>query len=71
MLYLEDFRIVVRNTIWLQTRLTTVVRMCERVGLQKKIGNTKEMVCTLVFTWGKQVVAACKQREILEGDTFI
>ena len=38
-----------RNTIWMQTALTVMVRMFERVGLQKNLIKTKEMVCKLGF----------------------
>ena len=39
-----------------------MVRMFERVELQKNLGKTKEMVCTLVFIWGQQGIAAYKRR---------
>ena len=32
--------------IWVQKALTMVVRIFERVGLQKNLGKTKVMVCT-------------------------
>ena len=68
-LYADDGRILGRNPIWVQTDLTSVVGMFEIVGLQKKLGNTKATVCTTGFIWGKQGVAAYKQRATGEGET--
>ena len=45
-LYVDDGHIVGRNPIWIQTTLTTVVRIFEIVGLQKNLCKTKAMVCT-------------------------
>ena len=50
-LYEENVRIAGRNPIWVQTILTVVVRMFERVGLQTNLGKTKEMVGTHSFIW--------------------
>lgn len=38
----------------MQTTLSAMVRMFERVGIQKNLGKTKEIVCTLGFIWGQQ-----------------
>ena len=37
--YVVDVRIAGRKTIWVQTTLTAVVRIFERVGLQKNLGK--------------------------------
>ena len=56
--YAYDGRIVGRNTIWMQTALTVMVRMFERVGLQKNLIKTKAMVYKLGFIWDQQGVEA-------------
>ena len=48
-LYADNSRIEVCNPIWVQTTLTVVVRIFDRVGLQKKIVKTKAMVFNPVF----------------------
>ena len=37
------------NPIWVQTTLTAVVRMLDRMGLIKNLGKTKAIVCTPGF----------------------
>ena len=53
--------------IWVQTALTTVVRIIEILVLHIKLGKTKATVCTPGFIWGKQGVAAYKKRVTVEG----
>ena len=48
-LYANDSCIAGHNPIWVQTTLTSVVRMFERVGLLKNLGKTKAIVCTPGF----------------------
>ena len=40
----------------LQTALTDMVRILDRVGLQTNLRKTKAMLCTPRFIWGQQVV---------------
>ena len=47
-----------------------MVRIFDRVGLQKNMGDTKAIVFTPGFIWGQQVVEAYKRREIGEGVAF-
>ena len=50
--------------------LLAIVRMFKRVGLQKNIGNTKSMVFTQGFLWGKRGILTYKRRARGEGVTF-
>ena len=56
--------------IWVQTALTTMVRIFERVLLQTNLGKTKEMICTPGFIWRKQGSEAYKRRATGEGPNF-
>ena len=47
--YKDDGRIAGRYPIWAQAALTTMVRMFERVGLQKNLYKTKATICTPGF----------------------
>ena len=47
--YADDGRISGRNTILVQTALTAMVIMFERVGLQTNMSKTKAMICTPWF----------------------
>ena len=51
-LYADNGHIAGYNPIWVQTMLTVVVRMFERVGLQTNLGKTKSMLCNTGFIWG-------------------
>ena len=62
MFYAHDKQIAGHRLIWVQTALTAMVIMFERVGLQKNIRNTKSKVCTTGFIWGQQVVEAYRKR---------
>ena len=66
---MDDGHIEGHNPIWVHTMLTEVVIMFKRVGLQTKIGKTKEIVCNTEFIWGQQGVAVYKRRGTGEGDT--
>ena len=68
--YADDRRIARRDPIWVQTALTTTEGMFDRVGLQKNLNKTKEMICTLGFIWGQQGAEAYKRRSTGEGTTF-
>ena len=68
--YEDEGRIAGRNSIWLQTALTAMVRMFKRVSLRKNTRKTKEMICTLGFIWGQKIVGAYKQRDTGEITTF-
>ena len=59
--YADDGRIAGRDPIWVQTALTTMVRMFERVGLQTFLNKTKAMICTPGFIWGQQGAEAYKR----------
>ena len=52
--YADDGRIAVRNPISVQTNLTTVARMFERVELITNLGKPRAMVCTPGFIWRQQ-----------------
>ena len=47
--YADDGQIVDHNPIWVHTSLTEMVKMFDRVGLQKNLSKTKAMVCTPGF----------------------
>ena len=68
--YADDGRISGRYPIWVQTALTTMVRMFERVVMQTNLGNTKAIICTPGVIWGKQGVEAYTRRATGEGPTF-
>ena len=68
--YADNGRIAGRNPIWVQTKLTAVVRMFDRVELIQNLGKTKAMVCTPGFIWGQQRTFFYKRRAMGEGDTF-
>ena len=57
-LYAYDGRIVGQDPIWMQTSLTTMVRIFDRVGLQKKLDKTKAMICTPGFIWWQEEAKA-------------
>ena len=54
----------------MQTELTVMVRMFERVDLRKNLSKTKAMICTPGFIWGHQVVETHKRRDTGEGPIF-
>ena len=68
--YADYGRIADCNPISVQTTLTVVVSMLERVGLQKNLGKTKSMVFTPGFIWGRQGTSTYKRRASGEGGTF-
>ena len=49
--YADNGRIKGRNHIWVQTKLTEVLQIFDRVGLLTNIGKIKTMVRTLGFVW--------------------
>ena len=51
--YADDGRIAGRDHMWVQDALSVTVEMFRRVGLEKNLENTKTMVCTPGFIWGK------------------
>ena len=59
-----------RNPIWVQTTLTLMLRIFERVILQTNLGKTKATVCTPFLIWGQQVESAHKRQVRRKGDTF-
>ena len=65
--YADDGQIEGRNTIWVQTAQTAMVRMFERFGLQKNMIKTKAMICTPWFIWGHKGVGAYNKRSTGEG----
>ena len=62
--YSDDGRIAGWDPIWVQAVLTTMVRMFDRVGLQKNLNKTNAMICTPGFIWGQQVSEAYKRQAI-------
>ena len=44
--YSDDGRIAGHNPIWVHTGLTAMVRIFERLVLQKSLSKTKSMICT-------------------------
>ena len=61
-LYADDAHIAGRKPIWIQTTLTAMVRMFDRVGLQTNLGNNKAMVFTPGFVLVQQGGGGCKSR---------
>ena len=59
-----------RNPIWVQTALTAMVRMFDRLGLQTNLSDTKSMVCTPGFILGQKGSEAYKQIATVEGPKF-
>ena len=68
--YEDDGRIAGRNPIWVQTTLTLVVWIFERVGIITNLGNTKAMMCNPGLIWEKQETSSYKRRAAGEGATF-
>ena len=68
--YADGGRIEGRYPIWVQTELTTMVRIFKRVILRKNLSKTKVMICKPGFIWGQHGVNAYKQRAMGEGTTF-
>ena len=68
--YADDIRVAGQDLVWLQTALTTMVRMFERFGLQTNLNNTKAVIFTTGFIWGQQGAEAYKLRATGEGSTF-
>ena len=68
--YADGGRISGRDLIWVQTALTTMVRMFERVGFQTNLNKTKAMICTPGFIWGQQGAESYKRKATREGPTF-
>ena len=54
----------------MQTALKKMVRMFERVSLQKNPNNAKAMIFMPGFIWGQHVAEAYTQRATGEGPTF-
>ena len=67
----DDGRIGGRDHKWVQDALTVTVAMFRRMGLGTNLENTKAMVCTPGFIWGKVGDLAYKRRSTGEGETFI
>ena len=59
--YADDGRIAGKYPIWLQTVMTTLVIMFERVGFQTNLNKTKAMIYPLGFIWVQQVDEVYKQ----------
>ena len=68
--YTDGGRISGQDPIWVQSVLTTMVRMFEIVGLQTNLDKTKAMICTPGFIWGQQGSDVYKQRATGEGTKF-
>ena len=68
--YADVRRIGGRDHIWVQDDLTVSVEMFRRMGLETKMENTKALVCTPGYIWGKWSEAAYKRRAIGEGGNF-
>ena len=49
--YGDDGRIAGQDPIWVQTALTIMERMFDRVGLQKNLNKTKAMIYMPGFIW--------------------
>ena len=57
--FYEDYgQIVGHNPIFVQTTLTEMMNMLNKVGPHTNLGNTKAMVCTPGLIWGQQIAAA-------------
>ena len=51
--YADDGRILGQDHEWVQDALSITVAMFCRMGLETNLENTKAMVCTPGFVWGK------------------
>ena len=60
--YADDGSIAGHNPIWVQTVLATMLRMFDRVGVQKNLRNAKAVMCTPGSIWVQQVVEVCNCR---------
>ena len=56
--YADDGQIAGHNLIWAQTALAAMVRIFERIGLQKNMSKTKSMMFTPGLIWVQQGVEA-------------
>ena len=68
--YAYDGWISGRNPIWVQTALTAMVRIFERVVLHTNLSKNNSMVCIPGFIWGHQGFEAYNWRDTGEGPTF-
>ena len=68
--YVDNGRTVGYNPIQVKKTLTLLFHMFKTVRLKTNLWETKVMVCTPGFIWGKQVEAAYKWRTAYEGGMF-
>ena len=68
--YTDDGRILGRERIWVQYALTVTVEMLRRIGLETNLENTKALVCTPGYIWGKWSKAVYKRRATREVQIF-
>ena len=69
-LYTDGGRIAGRDHQWLHDALTVTVAMFRMMRLETNLENTKSMVCTPGFTWGKWGEQAYKRWEVGKGEMF-
>ena len=70
MFYIDDSRIAAHDHEWVQDVLIVMIVMFCRMGIDDNLKNTKAMVCTPRFIWGKWAVVAYKWRATGKGVTF-
>ena len=68
--YADGERISGRDHIWVQDALAVPVVMFQRVGLETNLKNTKALVYTPGYIWGKWSEESYKRRSTGEGETF-
>ena len=66
----EDIQIARHNHIYVQTTLTAMVSMFDRVGIHTNLVKTKAILYTPGFIWGQHGSAVYKKRSTVEGSTF-
>ena len=65
--YANDGRIAGRDHVWFQDAMLVMVAIFRRIGLETNLENTKTMVCTPGFIWGKWGGQEYKRRVTGEG----
>ena len=68
--YTDDGRMAGQDHKWVQDTLSVAVAMFYIMGLETNLDNTKAVVCTPCFIWGKWGGQAYKRRVVGEGATF-
>ena len=70
MFYIDDSRIAAHDHEWVQDVLIVMIVMFCRMGIDDNLKNTKAMVCTPRFIWGKWGETVYKRQATGKGATF-